>query len=99
MHKATFQYSRTFPLELGGVLSNLEIEYSTYGTLNEDRSNVIWVCHALTANSDVSDWWSGLFGEDELFDPSKYFIVCANNLGSPYGRQLLCGILQKQIFF
>lgn len=46
---------------------------------------MIVVCHALTANSEVSDWWNGLYGQDNLFDPSKYFIICANNLGSPYG--------------
>jgi len=46
---------------------------------------VIWVNHALTANSDVFEWWPGLFGEDELFNPEDFFIVCANVIGSPYG--------------
>ena len=63
----------------------LEIAYNTYGTLNADKSNVIWVSHALTANSEVLDWWAGLFGENDLFNPQDYFIVCANNLGSCYG--------------
>ncbi len=72
-------------LESGATLPNLTIAYHTFGELNEERDNVIWVFHALTANSDVSDWWSGLFGAGELFDPEKYFIVCANILGSCYG--------------
>jgi len=74
-----------FPLELGGELPDLEIAYCTFGKLNEQQDNVIWVCHALTANADATDWWHGLFGESKTFDPEKYFIICANNLGSPYG--------------
>ncbi len=50
-----------------------------------DDSNIIWVCHALTANADVMSWWPGLFGENELFNPKEYFIICANVLGSCYG--------------
>jgi homoserine O-acetyltransferase len=46
---------------------------------------VIWICHALTANSDVEAWWPGMVGKGLLFDPEKYFIVCANVLGSCYG--------------
>lgn len=72
-------------LESGKRLSNLTIAYHTFGELNKERDNVIWVFHALTANSDVSDWWSGLYGTGRLFDPEKYFIVCANILGSCYG--------------
>jgi homoserine O-acetyltransferase len=43
------------------------------------------VCHALTASSDAADWWKGLIGEGCLINPEKYFIVCANMLGSCYG--------------
>ena len=80
-----YTHSSPFPLENGGVLPELTIGYHTFGMLNEARDNVIWVCHALTANSDVSDWWSGLYGPGNLFDPEKYFIVCANMIGSCYG--------------
>ncbi len=74
-----------FQLENGSVLPELEIAYHTYGTLNAEGTNVIWVCHALTASSDAADWWDGLVGEGKIFDPSEYFIVCANMLGSCYG--------------
>ena len=47
---------RPFVLESGEVLPELTIAYHSYGTLNEARDNVVWVCHALTANSDVADW-------------------------------------------
>ena len=78
-------HNQPFPLESGAILPKIEIAYHTYGELNTAGDNVIWVCHALTANSDVSDWWSELFGDRRPFDPSKYFIVCANILGSCYG--------------
>lgn len=76
---------KPFPLENGEVLPEIEIAYHTYGILNEQKNNVVWVFHALTANSDAEDWWSGLVGEGRLIDPSHYFIVCANMLGSHYG--------------
>lgn len=74
-----------FDLELGGVLPELTIAYHTYGTLAPDKSNVVWVCHALTANSDVADWWPGTVEQGRFLDPEKYFIVCANIIGSCYG--------------
>ena len=80
----TFHFPGEFSLESGTTLPNLEITYHTFGTLTP-TSKVIWVCHALTANSDVSDWWNGLFGEGDLFDQPENFIVCANIIGSCYG--------------
>ncbi len=82
---AIFNHSEVFLLESGQTISNLTLAYQTFGTLNPEKNNVIWVCHALTANADVSDWWLGLFGEGKILDPTRYFIVCANNLGSCYG--------------
>lgn len=83
--KQIFTYESPFPLENGNVINDLKIMYHTYGILNPEKNNVVWVCHALTANSDVFEWWPGLFGKDNLFNPNDYFIVCANNLGSCYG--------------
>ncbi|MEX8546993.1 MAG: homoserine O-acetyltransferase [Mucilaginibacter sp.] len=74
-----------FTLESGKHLPGMEIAYHTFGHLNPEKNNVVWVCHALTANSDVLDWWPGLFGEKALFNPQDHFIVCANILGSAYG--------------
>jgi homoserine O-acetyltransferase len=63
----------------------LVIAYHTYGALNATKDNVVWICHALTANSDAADWWSGMIGQGKIFDPAHYFIVCANMIGSHYG--------------
>lgn len=81
----TLKYSQPFKTELGATLPGIEIAYDTWGELNAGADNVIWVCHALTANSDVEAWWPGMVGKGLLFDTDKYFIVCANVLGSCYG--------------
>ena len=80
-----YKYDKEFELESGVKLPSLTIAYDTYGVRNEDSSNVIWVCHALTANSDVADWWPHTVEEGCFLDPDKYFTVCANFLGSHYG--------------
>lgn len=85
MSTQIFKHTQPFELESGQKIQNLEIGYHTYGRLNANKDNVVWVCHALTANSDVFDWWKGLFGENDFFNPDDHFIVCANILGSPYG--------------
>ena len=81
----TLNTSEELPLESGAVLPRVRVAYHTYGTLNAERSNVVWVCHALTASSDVVAWWPGLVGAGFHYDPRDWFIVCANVLGSCYG--------------
>ncbi len=80
-----YDYPRPFPLERGGELPALRIAYHTYGRLNEAGDNVVWVCHALTANSEVADWWPHTVEEGRFLDPDRHFVICANILGSHYG--------------
>ncbi len=80
-----FHYPHTIQLESGETLPALNITYTTYGTINAAKDNVVWICHALTASSDVADWWPGVVGDKHIIDPEKYFIVCANIIGSCYG--------------
>ncbi|HXD78008.1 MAG TPA: homoserine O-acetyltransferase [Puia sp.] len=80
-----FDYEHPFELEGGAVLPRIRIAYHVYGRLNADASNAVWVCHALTANSDVAQWWPGVVGEKGVIRPDDYYIVCANILGSCYG--------------
>lgn len=80
-----FISNQPFPLECGTVLPSVEIGYHTFGSYSPACNNVVWICHALTANSDASDWWSGLVGKGKFFNPDEWFIVCANILGSCYG--------------
>jgi len=81
----TFTYNKRFKLESGVVLNEFHLAYTTHGKLNAAKDNVVWIFHALTANSDPAEWWGGLVGNDKFFDPKKYFIVCVNMPGSCYG--------------
>ena len=80
-----FEHDRPFTLESGKVLPRFHLAYTVQGKLNGDNSNVVWIFHALTANSSPLEWWPGLVGEGRLFDPAIHFIVCVNMPGSPYG--------------
>lgn len=79
-----FKYKDEFVFESGERLSGIEIAYHHSENSIEGRK-VIWICHALTANSNPEEWWSGVVGPDKLFDTNKYFVICANILGSCYG--------------
>ncbi len=85
MPLSVFTYDDALLLESGKTLNGYHLCYSTFGNLNEEGDNVIWIFHALTANSDPTDWWSGLVGDGKLFDPAEHFIVCVNMPGSCYG--------------
>ena len=80
-----FKYDKPFTLESGVTLPGYHLAYTTHGKLNAERTNVIWIFHALTANSNPLEWWPGLVGDGKFFDPAKYFIICVNKPGSPYG--------------
>lgn len=80
-----FKFVDNFQLESGKILPGFRLVYQTFGKLNEDHTNVVWIVHALTANSNPLDWWPGVVGEGCAIDPSKHFIICANSLGSHYG--------------
>jgi homoserine O-acetyltransferase/O-succinyltransferase len=80
-----FKYDHPFQLESGAILPGFHLAYTTHGKLNTAKDNVIWIFHALTANSNPAEWWPGLVGDGKFFDPSKHFIICVNKPGSPYG--------------
>ncbi|KAJ2490504.1 homoserine O- acetyltransferase [Coemansia sp. RSA 2050] len=75
----------SFKLESGDVLRDAPVAYKTWGTLNSQGNNCMVICHALTGSSDVADWWGPLLGSGRAFDTSRFFVVCCNVLGSPYG--------------
>ena len=85
MTYSIFNSDKPLTLESGYRLPGYHLAYTTYGKLNNAKDNVVWIFHALTANSDAADWWAGLVGNGKLFDPENYFIVCANMPGSCYG--------------
>lgn len=74
-----------FITESGFRLPELNIRYKTWGKLNEDASNAVLICHALTGNADADEWFPGLFGRDGILDVENQFIICSNVLGGCYG--------------
>ena len=82
-------------LSSGEVLSGIVVAYDTWGTLNEDKSNVILVEHALSGNSHVADayrkgefregWWNRVVGPGKAIDTDRYFVICSNVLGGCSG--------------
>ena len=84
------------PLELnsGKVLSAYDLMYETYGQLNDDKSNAVLVCHALSGNHHVAGlhkgdekpgWWDNMIGPGKPINTDKLFVVCMNNLGGCHG--------------
>ena len=86
---------RPFVLEGGGQLHDITVCFETWGTLNEDRSNAILVCHALTGDAHAAGpagnghptpgWWDDLIGPGKAIDTERWFVVCANVLGGCQG--------------
>ena len=84
-----------FALEGGGVLTDIDIAYETWGTLNERADNAVLLCHAWTGDSHAAGpaedghptpgWWEGLIGPGLAIDTTRWFVVCANVLGGCQG--------------
>ena len=89
------QFNEPLPLRSGRQLNSYQLVYETYGTLNEQRSNAILICHALSGNHHAAGyhsmddkkpgWWDACIGPGKPIDTSKYFIVSLNNLGGCHG--------------
>ena len=87
MIRNEYRHNDIFEFEAGGSIEGLTVVYHCSEKMwqKDDERKVIWICHALTANSDAEDWWPELVGPGKLFDTEKYFVICANMLGSAYG--------------
>ena len=81
-HKFSLQ---NVTLECGEVIPEVVITYDVIGDIQKNHDKVVWICHALTANSNPAEWWPEVVGTGKLFDPEVTPIVCANILGSCYG--------------
>lgn len=80
-----FKICGHFELECGETLIDPVIAYEVIGQQDAEKRNIVFVGHALTGNTHVTEWWGGLIGDEKLLDTNRYCIVTANSLGSCYG--------------
>ncbi len=89
-------------LDSGAKLGPVTLDYETYGSLNQDKSNVVLILHALSGDSHVAGyytpedenpgWWNNMVGPGKGIDTNKYFVVCSNIIGSCMGSTGPCAI-------
>ena len=81
-------------LTSGEVLKNFKLAFKTFGSLNENKTNAILICHALTGDQYVTGnnpitgkdgWWAKMVGPDKPIDTNKFFVICSNVLGGCAG--------------
>ena len=76
----------SFTLESGVTIKDVPVAYTTRGQLSDEKDNALIICHALSGSADVADWWGPLMGgPGQAFDVSRFYVICLNSLGSPYG--------------
>lgn len=90
-----FEITEDILLDSGEVLSPITVAYETYGELNEDKTNAIFLFHALTGDAHAAGyyseddkkvgWWDNMIGSGKAFDTDKYFVICSNILGGCSG--------------
>ncbi len=88
-----YRLAAPLDLKLGGQLKDVDVAYETYGELNQDASNAIFVCHAISGDShvtrhhddDAPGWWEQLVGPQKAIDTNRFFVICSNVLGGCRG--------------
>ena len=88
-------FDEDLALRSGKTLSGFDLMIETYGELNQDRSNAILICHALSGDhhaagfhseSDAKPgWWDHCIGPGKAIDTNIFFVVALNNLGGCAG--------------
>jgi len=98
VEKKSFTFARPpdeMVLESGERLGPVTLAYETYGRLNAARDNAVLICHALSGDSHAAGyyrredprpgWWDIMIGPGKGIDTGRYFVICANIIGSCLG--------------
>ncbi|MBE0442459.1 homoserine O-acetyltransferase [Psychrobacter sp. FME13] len=90
-----FHFDEPLTLECNRTLPSFDLIIETYGTLNDDKSNAILICHALSgshhaagfhsADDKKAGWWDNMIGPNKAIDTNQFYVVCVNNIGSCFG--------------
>lgn len=91
-----FDGDRPLRLDSGAEIPRVEVAYETYGELNADRSNAVFICHALSGDAgaaghhegedpDRPGWWDNIIGPGRPLDTDRLFVISANVLGGCKG--------------
>jgi homoserine O-acetyltransferase len=88
-----FDLPSPFPMKRGGALRGARLAYETWGELNADGSNALLIltglspsAHAASSADDPSTgWWEDMLGPGKPIDTQRWFVICANTLGSCKG--------------
>jgi homoserine O-acetyltransferase/O-succinyltransferase len=83
------------PLRLhrGGVIEQPVVAYESWGKPNAARDNTVLLftglsppAHAASSADDQTPgWWESMIGEGKPIDTRRFFVVCVNSIGSPFG--------------
>ena len=102
---STAHFNQPLSLKCGEVLSEFDLIYETYGELNQEKSNAVLICHALSGTHHVAGrytpedkypgWWDNLIGPGKPLDTNKFFVIGVNNLGGCHGSSGPVSIDQK----
>ena len=92
---AIARFDEPLALACGRALPAYELVYETYGELNEERSNAVLICHALSGNHHAAGyhsdddkkpgWWDECIGPGKPIDTNRFYVVSLNNLGGCHG--------------
>ena len=92
---AIARFEEPLALACGRALPEYELVYETYGALNDDRSNAVLICHALSGNHHAAGyhsnddkkpgWWDECIGPGKPIDTNRFYVVSLNNLGGCHG--------------
>ena len=80
-------------LQRGGVVEQAVVAYECWGRPNAARDNTVVLftglsppAHAASSPDDPTPgWWESMIGEGKPIDTRRFFVVCINSLGSPFG--------------
>jgi len=82
-----------FRMKRGGELHGARMAYETWGRLDASGGNALLILTGLSPDAHAASnaanpapgWWEAMVGPGKAIDTDRWFVVCANSLGSCKG--------------